>query len=250
MDKSIFDLTFLQTFKRFTPTFMHMITISRKATCALYTLACVLLLASCNNDKASVKSGTGNSKIEKLKVLPGFTVKHLYSPSAKGQGSWVAMTFDSKGRIIASDQYGALYRLQVSPDVDSVLSVEKLQIGKIDPSLPDSIKSRVQMGYAQGLLYAFNSLYVMVNNHESEEFPKHSGLYRLQDTDGDDQFDQITLLKQLDGNGDARQFRGDRRKAGHAENHGEIPATTRGNGRSGGVSARFLARISSRDAAW
>ena len=28
---------------------------------------------------------------------------------------------------------------------------------------------------------------------------------------------------QLDGEGDARQFRGDRGKAGHAENHGEIP---------------------------
>ena len=72
--------------------------------------------------------------------------------------------------MITSDQYGALYRLEISPDVDSVLSIEKLVIGKIDPSLPDSIRSRVQMGFSQGLLYAFNSLYVMVNNHESEEF--------------------------------------------------------------------------------
>jgi putative heme-binding domain-containing protein len=172
------------------------------ATRAIYLLAFAVLLASCNNDKASVKAVSGDAKIEKLKILPGFTVKHLYSPSEKGQGSWVAMTFDTKGRMITSDQYGALYRLQVSPDVDSVLSIEKLMIGKIDSSLPDSIKSQVQMGYAQGLLYAFNSLYVMVNNNASAEFPKHSGLYRLQDTDGDDQFDKVTLLKSLDGSGE------------------------------------------------
>jgi hypothetical protein len=42
--------------------------------------------------------------------------------------------------------------------MDSVVNVEKLIIGKIDPSLPDSVKSRVRMGHAQGLLYAFNSL--------------------------------------------------------------------------------------------
>ena len=58
------------------------------------------------------------------------------------------------------------------------------------------------MGYAQGLLYAFNSLYVMVNNRVNEDFEKGSGLYRLQDTDGDDQFDKITLLKAMQGEGE------------------------------------------------
>ncbi|MGC3944051.1 MAG: c-type cytochrome [Chryseolinea sp.] len=179
-----------------------MITLPRMTRIALVTISCALLWTSCTNDKPTGKSSAEGSKIDKLKILPGFTAKHLYSPSEKGQGSWVAMTFDSKGRMITSDQYGALYRLQISPDVDSVLSVEKLVIGKIDPSLPDSIMSRVQMGFSQGLLYAFNSLYVMVNNHESEEFERPSGLYRLQDTDGDDQFDKITLIKKLEGYGE------------------------------------------------
>lgn len=156
-------------------------------------------LTSCKKD---AEKNPSDAKIEKLKVLPGFSVKHLYSPSERGQGSWVAMTFDDKGRLITSDQYGALYRLKVSPDVDSVLSVERLVIGKFDASVPDSVKSKVQMGYSQGLLYAFNSLYVMVNNRANENFDKPSGLYRLQDTDGDDQFDQITLLKELRGEGE------------------------------------------------
>ena len=55
------------------------------------------------------------------------------------------------------------------------------------------------MGYAQGLLYAFNSLYVMVNHNSNKDFDKNTGLYRLQDTDGDDQFDKITLLKSMTG---------------------------------------------------
>lgn len=65
--------------------------------------------------------------------------------------------------------------------------------------MADSI---IQMGYAQGLLYAFNSLYVMVNHRGDDEFEKSSGLYRLQDTDNDDQYDKITQLKALNGAGE------------------------------------------------
>jgi len=160
---------------------------------------CILLWTSCSNDRSTGQNPT--SKIDKLKVQPGFQVEHLYSPSEKGMGSWVAMTFDPKGRLIASDQYGSLYRLELAPvGVDSVIKIEELRIGKIDPA--DTSKAKVQMGYAQGLLYAFNSLYVMVNSRVNENFDKGSGLYRLQDTDGDDQFDKITLLKALEGEGE------------------------------------------------
>jgi len=159
------------------------------------------LLSSCSNDKST---GTGgNPKIDKLKIQEGFQVEHLYSPSENDQGSWVAMTFDPKGRLITSDQYGALYRLEIAPvGQDSVLKIEQLEIGKTTSELADTTKPKVQMGHAQGLLYAFNSLYVMVNNRVSEDFETKSGLYRLQDTDGDDQFDKITLLKELEGEGE------------------------------------------------
>jgi glucose/arabinose dehydrogenase len=133
-------------------------------------------------------------KVAKLKLPTGFAAEHLYSPSENEQGSWVAMAFDDKGRMITSDQYGALYRLEV-PAIGSdslTPTVEKLVIGTAG-------EDSLGMGYAQGLLYAFNSLYVMVNHNANEDFDKNTGMYRLQDTNGDDQYDQVTLLKSLEG---------------------------------------------------
>lgn len=136
-------------------------------------------------------------KVEKLKLLPNFNAEHLYSPSESKNGSWVAMTFDNKGRMITCDQYGYLYRLTIPPigsdSVKSKIIVEKLEI-KLEG---DTSKAKIKMGYAQGLLYAFNSLYVMVNHKSDTAMAKSSGLYRLQDTDNDDQYDKITLLKDM-----------------------------------------------------
>lgn len=166
----------------------------------LFLLASFVML-SCGNDTASEESA--NPKISKLKLPADFKVDHLYSPSEADNGSWVAMTFDDKGRMITSDQYGALYRLTLTaPGVDSLAGVEKLQISFAEGGSSDGTKPKLVMGYAQGLLYAFNSLYVMVNHRGTEEFETSSGLYRLQDTDGDDQFDKITLLKALQGAGE------------------------------------------------
>ena len=120
----------------------------------------------------AVTAPIDDSKLGKLKLTAGFKAEHLYSPSESKQGSWVAMTFDDKGRMITSDQYGSLYRFKV-PAIGSTeaLSVEKLKIGtaaKIDT---------VGMGYAHGLLYAFNSRYVMINNGKNNKtFPRKSGL--------------------------------------------------------------------------
>lgn len=141
-----------------------------------------------------------DEKVGKLKYPANFRVEHLYSPSENNQGSWVAMTFDSKGRLITSDQYGSLYRLELpAAGQAGTPTVEKLRIGPPDDPAADTT---VGMGYAQGLLYAFNSLYVMVNHRGNKDFERTSGLYRLQDTDGDDQYDKVTLLKSLEGNGE------------------------------------------------
>jgi putative heme-binding domain-containing protein len=158
----------------------------------------VLIFAGCSEKSPKQVEATGNPKIDKLKVPQGFRVEHLYNPSEKMNGSWVSLAFDNKDRLIASDQYGSLYRMDVTPlGTDSLRQIEKLRIGH---DLADS--TEVQMGFAQGLLYAFNSLYVMVNNYQDGDFKMHSGLYRLQDTDNDDQYDKVTLLKELDGAGE------------------------------------------------
>nr|WP_277487588.1 c-type cytochrome [Catalinimonas alkaloidigena] len=147
-----------------------------------------------------MESGPVDPNIEKLKLQSGFKAEHLYSPSENEMGSWVSMTFDDKGRLITSDQYGALYRMELAPIGSDSLTpkIEKLKIEAEEP-VADSV---IQMGYAQGLLWHFNSLYVMVNHRGNDEFEKGSGLYRLQDIDNNDQFDKITLLKALEGAGE------------------------------------------------
>ena len=163
----------------------------------------VLLVSACNSGEKNISEQEKEPlppKLEKLVLQNGFKAEHLYSPSENEMGSWVSMTFDNKGRLIASDQYGALYRLELPPiGADSLTpKIEKLKIQTEQP-LPDSV---IQMGYAQGLLWHFNSLYVMVSHKSNDEFEKGSGLYRLQDTNNDDQFDKITLLKALKGSGE------------------------------------------------
>ena len=86
----------------------------------------VSLLISCNQQneqesEAEIKVPLG-PKLDKLKLQSGFRAEHLYSPSDSNRGSWVAMTFDDRGRLITSDQYGALYRLTLAPiGSDSIL---------------------------------------------------------------------------------------------------------------------------------
>jgi putative heme-binding domain-containing protein len=171
-----------------------------KSILSLFVLA--LLGASCSfvQEQESVASKPLDPKVEKLKLQTGFQAEHLYNPSEHGQGSWVSMAFDDKGRLITSDQYGALYRMEL-PAIGSgsdMVRVEPLHLQK-SSAASDTSGTKIDIGYAQGLLYAFNSLYIMVNHHGDEHFEKGNGLYRLQDTDQNDQFDKITLLKSFTG---------------------------------------------------
>jgi putative heme-binding domain-containing protein len=118
-----------------------------------------------------------------ISVLPGFRVELLHTVPKAEQGSWVSMTIDPKGRIIACDQYGGLYRMKPTPVGSNQLApVEQL---------------KAKAGGAHGLLYAFNSLYVMVNEQGGRQ-----GLWRLRDTDGDDQFDEEQKLRGIQGGGE------------------------------------------------
>lgn len=162
----------------------------------------ILLAGSCA--KKAEKRENLHPKIGKLKLPEDFVAEHLYSPSEHEQGSWVSMTFDDKGRMIVSDQFGSLYRLTIPPigGDSSEFSIEKLKLPPLSADTTSTGEEKVQIGYAHGLLYAFNSLYVMVNHREDERFEMGSGLYRMQDTDGDDQYDKVTLIKALNGEGE------------------------------------------------
>ncbi len=132
----------------------------------------------------SGKSGDGTVIAAKDVTVPaGFKVELLYTVPKEQEGSWVALTVDPKGRLIACDQYGSIYRMEVPA------------IGKTELLKP--VKLELAMGKAHGLLYAFDSLYVMVN-----ENGKDNGLYRLQDTNNDDQYDKIEKLHHMAGGGE------------------------------------------------
>jgi putative heme-binding domain-containing protein len=120
-----------------------------------------------------------------IKGPKGFQVDLLYTVPRDEQGSWVSLAIDPKGRLIASDQYGQLFRVTPPPigGAPNELKVEPVPVA---------------IGEAQGLLWAFDSLYVVVNS--GGKFP--SGLYRVRDTDGDDQLDKVETLRLIEGGGE------------------------------------------------
>ena len=121
-------------------------------------------------------------------VPAGFAYDHLYWPSKEGHGTWVALAFDDAGRLYAADQHGGLYRMTV-PAIGSGEAVTRV----------DSIA--LDIGKANGLLWAFDALYVVVNSEEGLG-DHNSGIYRLTDTDGDDALDRIETLVTMEGAGE------------------------------------------------
>jgi putative heme-binding domain-containing protein len=119
-----------------------------------------------------------------VKIKEGFQVELLYSVPKDDQGSWVAMTEDDKGRLIVSDQYGALYRV-TPPAIGADAADTKVE------------RIPVDFGHCQGLLHAFGALYGVVN----ADAHQGRGLYRVTDTTGDDQYDQVELLKAFPNKG-------------------------------------------------
>ncbi len=137
---------------------------------------------------ASGQTGPSKDKVldpeTNLTLMEGFDAELLYSVP-ESQGSWVAMAFDPKGRLIVSDQDDkGVFRVSLPEEGDSSpVGVESL---KDFPYEPIAWGKRT-VGGALGFLYAFDSLYMTTM----------TGFYRIRDTDGDDQFDEFTLLKKL-----------------------------------------------------
>ena len=123
---------------------------------------------------------------ERLTVPAGFKVELLCSPARETEGSWVSLCVDAKGRLIASGQYDeGLFRITPPPPGG-------------DPTQTRIEKLPVELSSAQGLCWAFDSLYALVSKNAKTP----SGLYRVRDTDGDDQLDKVELLRALEGGGD------------------------------------------------
>lgn len=116
-------------------------------------------------------------------VRPGFAVERLFVVPKEQLGSWVCITTDARGRLIASDQSDkGLVRITPAP---------------LDGSGPTVVERiPVNLTAAQGLLWAFDALYVVCNGGPG------SGLYRVTDADGDDTLDTVEKLRAFEGGGE------------------------------------------------
>ena len=116
-------------------------------------------------------------------VPAGFAVERLFVVPREQLGSWVCLTTDPQGRIIASDQGSqGLVRITPAPLAGTGETVVE--------KIPAAITG------AQGLLWAFDALYVVCNGGPG------SGLYRVTDSDGNDSLDAVEKLRAFSGAGE------------------------------------------------
>ncbi|MFP6584533.1 MAG: cytochrome C, partial [Candidatus Hydrogenedentota bacterium] len=122
--------------------------------------------------------------VDNLNLLPGFKAQKVYEVPRDSQGSWVSMTNAPDGGFFVSDQGGAgIYHVMPSDIRDPESRT------KVTP-IPARISG------AQGMLWAFNSLYVHVNDGGK------SGLYRVTDSDGNGDLDKVDRLMRIKGSGE------------------------------------------------
>ena len=129
------------------------------------------------------KKGPSNTAtpVDRIKAAKGFKVELLYSVPGDKHGSWVNLCTDNKGRLLVSDQFGGLYR--ITPPA----SGETLSATDVQP-VPANIRA------VNGMVWAFDALYVGVNDYEQK---MQSGLYRITDSNDDDQLDKVELLRAM-----------------------------------------------------
>jgi len=126
------------------------------------------------------------TSIENISAKDGFKVELLHTVPKGKLGSWVNLCVDDKNRIIASDQFGGLYRFPVPKE------------GKnLDESTIEKVPADIRA--ANGLLWAFGALYVAVNDYERK---MESGVYKLTDSNGDDKLDKVEKLRGMEARGD------------------------------------------------
>lgn len=126
--------------------------------------------------KPGITTRSGGVDLEELTetitVPEDFKVELLYEVPSNEEGSWVSLTTDGKGRLLASDQGNkGLYRITVTEGTEKPqVEVEKLQI---------------DLSAAQGMTWHNDALYLHKNG---------GNLYKVTDTNGDDQLDTAEVL--------------------------------------------------------
>ena len=114
--------------------------------------------------------GGGATDPTLIAALDGFEVE-LVHRAREGEGSWISIDFDPRGRLIVAREDKGLLRMTLPTESDREIRIET-----IDETLEE----------CRGVLCAYGDLYVNANNSK--------GFYRLRDNDGDDRYDQTERL--------------------------------------------------------
>ncbi len=117
----------------------------------------------------------GVSSPVQIELPPGYEIE-IVRVAEPNEGSWINLAFDPKGRLVVCREDKGLLRFTLSDDKKSVAKVETIEDTLLE---------------CRGILFAHDSLYLAANNSK--------GVYRLKDTNGDDTYDEVKLLKTLEG---------------------------------------------------
>ena len=122
-------------------------------------------------------------KQDAFHVLDGYKVEKLFDVPRDDLGSWVSLTTDPQGRLYACDQQekGLVRITPAALDGSTKTVVEKVP---------------AELSGAQGLLWAFDSLYAVCNGGGFH------GLFRLTDSDGDSLPDHVEKLHDIAAGGE------------------------------------------------
>ncbi len=140
----------------------------------------------------------GTPKKTRFTVPEGFVVETIVPATARYEGladnrhtTYVNMGFDSKGRLMVSQEQGPILLVEIPQGFDPAVKSD-------DPNAPTA-KLRVycdQVRNCQGMCWVGDMLYLVGDG------PKGTGLYKCKDTNGDDKIDKadsVTFLHRTRG---------------------------------------------------
>ncbi len=127
--------------------------------------------------------------VQKLTIAPGFKVTPIYSVPPE-QGSWICMAADPQGRLLISSQIPSFPSITPAQPTLFRLTIADQKVSRIE-------KIQKRVSEPQGMLYAFDSLYVNVNGPG----PEGTGIYRLRQR-GRDDFDDPELIRSINYSGE------------------------------------------------
>jgi putative heme-binding domain-containing protein len=106
---------------------------------------------------------------------PGFEIDKVRD-AADGEDSWVSLAIDPEGRMLIGMEQKGILRLTLSDN-----GAEAVDAAMVNNTLAE----------CRGLVWSGDRLYAHANNNKA--------LYALRDTDGDDRFDEVSLIQSTVG---------------------------------------------------